>query len=359
MTPSPTDLEKIITEHIEANGSMSLGAFTTLALTHPDHGYYTCYDPLGAEGDFTTAPEISQIFGELIGAWVVDTWMQMGKPAFNLIECGPGRGTLMADIMRVGKMIPEFLNCAHVQLIETQGMLRKKQAKALAQYDAAWHVYLSDIQTDKPCIILGNEFLDALPIEQLRRDDKGWQKRVLSVDPSDKSLCFDWAAAEDDLRALRPSKTESHQPYEVSPARIGFIDGCAKMLDGAGGAALFIDYGYQKSHYGDTLQAMRHHSFSDVLADIGQSDITSHVDFDALTRAIEPQQAQISPVTTQRMFLLHLGIEQRAEALIQANPSRQEDIRKDVDRLIGRDQMGDLFKVMCFYKGNIKPCGFE
>jgi len=351
-------LESFLIDRIKSKGPMNLGAFLSQAMTNPDFGYYTQRDPLGKDGDFTTAPEISQIFGELIGAWVVDVWMQMGQPEFNLIECGPGKGTLMTDIMRVASKVQYFTDKVHIRLIEARSVLRITQGENLSAYDVTWYDELSEVKRDMPCIIIGNEFLDALPIEQLKRGENGWQKRILTVSKDDK-LSFKWADAEDDLTAYLPSKTESGETYEVSPARVGFTKECAALIKEVKGAALMIDYGHTQSHHGDTLQAIRAHKYSNILDDIGQSDITSHIDFDALLKAFQGQGVSQMPCVTQRHFLMTLGIDIRANALSKANPDRGNAINEDVERLIGREQMGELFKVMCFYSGGITPCGFE
>ncbi len=340
----PNELEQLIA----SSCPMALGEFISLALTHIKHGYYINRDPFGAGGDFTTAPEISQMFGELIGAWVIDIWMQMGKPpSFNLIEAGAGRGTLMADIMRISGVAKNFAEAAQINLIETSPLLKEKQAVVLNKYNVTWHETVSDVSVDKPCIILGNEFIDALPIEQLRRGSNGWQKRVIDVDDNNK-LLFNWVNAQNDLIKLLPSKTVSGEIYEVSPERNNFINECEKLLKPYGGAALFVDYGYIKSHYGDTLQAVKNHGFVNVLEDIGNCDITSHVDFDALSRN---SNINVTRVVTQGAWLKSLGIEHRAKA-IGANEA-------DLNRLIGAEKMGDLFKVICFYQGDsLMPAGF-
>ncbi len=327
---------------------MGLGEFMALALTHPKYGYYTNRDPLGAAGDFTTAPEISQMFGEIIGAWVIDIWIQMGKPtSFNLIEAGAGRGTLMADIMRISGIANGFAEAVQIRLIEASPLLKSKQATTLEGYDVSWHDSISDINVGKPCIILGNEFIDALPIEQLRRGADGWQKRVITVD--NNSLAFGWVEAENELVKLLPQKTVSNEIYEVAPVRISFINECTNLLKNNGGAALFIDYGHAKSHHGDTLQAVKNHKFVNVLDDIGNCDITAHVDFDALSRHISLNKTRI---TTQKEFLISLGILHRAAAIKASDAELQ--------RLVGRGEMGDLFKVMCFYHGdNLIPAGFD
>lgn len=359
MPPKTNKLGEIIAKHIKQNGPMPLGQFIEYAMTHPEYGYYTNNDPLGSAGDFTTAPEISQIFGELIGAWIVDIWMQLGQPAFNLIECGPGRGTLMADIMRIGSSVKGFTECTNIHLIETQSVLRDKQEESLSTYNVKWHEDLSGMQSDQPCIIIGNEFLDALPIEQLVRDGNGWNQRGVALDDETQAFIFSNINADKDLTALLPSKTESNQVYEVSPARLRFMEECAEMVSLNGGAALFIDYGHSQSHYGDTLQAVKGHRFSDVLNDIGDSDITSHVDFDALCRCIGAFDVATMPMTPQGRFLQMLGVNERAEALTVHNADQRDDIMQGVNRLTAKGQMGDLFKVMCFYNGSIRPCGFE
>ncbi len=355
----PKNLEEVFKNRIRADKPIDLGEFITTALLHPEYGYYTNRDPLGAKGDFTTAPEISQMFGEIIGAWVVDIWMQLGRPAFNLIECGPGRGTLMADIMRIAAPVKGFTQAAHINLIEASPVLREKQQQALKNYHPHWHKTISDITPDKPCIIIGNEFLDALPIEQLKRGGEGWQQRTVT---GENTLKFGWRTAEKKLLQHLPNKTLSDEIYEVSPARNGFITECANLLKPAGGAALFIDYGHTKSHHGDTLQAVKNHTYKEVLEGIGQCDITSHIDFEALSRQAKAEGMNVMPIQTQRGFLKTLGIDHRAAALKSAANKETDtvnNIEKALDRLTAKNQMGDLFKILCFYYGtNLNPAGF-
>lgn len=315
---------------------MKLSAFMQRAINE----YYAGADPFGKKGDFITAPEVSQMFGEMIGVWVTDIWMQMGKPDLNIIEFGPGRGTLMADILRVTS---KSINTT-IYLIENSQNLINAQKALLSDDTIKWIDDLSDIKNKNPSIIIGNEFLDALPIEQLKRNDHGWQMRMIEEGESK------WIKAEEQLKSLLPSKTESNVTYEVSPERISLIKNCEKHLNQSGGAALFIDYGYTKSHHGDTLQAVKNHEYVDVLENAGNADITTHVDFDALARVIGLPKH----ITNQNLFLTNLGIEQRAAIL-----AKQKDVSADLNRLIANDQMGDLFKVLCFYNGdNIKPAGF-
>ena len=365
----PDTLKEIILNEIKGHGAMNLGAFTSMALCHPEHGYYMKGDPFGAEGDFTTAPEISQMFGEVIGAWVIDVWMQMGQPSsVNLIECGPGRGTLMADILRACKSVDGFVAAVQIRLIEASTSLRQKQNEILKGYNVSWYDDITEIDGNAPCIISGNEFLDALPIEQLKRGEAGWQKRVLSHNDA-KGFGFTWSDADDKLTQCLPSKTVSHQIYEVAPARNRFISSCVDLLNTSGGVALFIDYGCTKSHHGDTLQAVSKHEYVDVLKDIGACDITSHVDFDALSRHVHGHEdVHVEPVVTQGAFLTKLGIEHRLLALkntaLKTKPLDDATViiktmEQSLDRLVDSAQMGDLFKVMCFYNGDVlKPAGF-
>ncbi len=315
---------------------MKLGAFMQRAIEE----YYAGADPFGKQGDFITAPEISQMFGEMIGIWITDLWMQMGKPEINIIEFGPGRGTLMSDILRV---ISKSIN-VRTYLIENSQNLIETQKAALSAYDINWVNGLNDIENKNPSIIIGNEFLDALPIEQLMRTDKGWQMRMVEEGG------YKWGDAEEELKTFLPPKTESNVVYEVSPERINLIKNCQTFLNRSNGAGLFIDYGYTKSHHGDTLQAVKNHEYVDVFKNAGQADITSHVDFDALARIIDlPKQ-----INNQGLFLKNLGIEHRAGVL-----SQKKDVSADLNRLISAKEMGDLFKVLCFYKGeNIKLAGF-
>ncbi|MBI1301783.1 MAG: SAM-dependent methyltransferase [Alphaproteobacteria bacterium] len=344
----PEPLKQFLIQEIEKNGAISLGAFMAHALSHPLFGYYMTRDPFGVDGDFTTAPEISQLFGEMIGAWVVDIWTQAGQPEFDLIEFGPGRGTLMLDILRVAQAAPEFLDKARIRLLECSPVLRKIQEKVLQDFNVEWHNDLSTISGDRFCLMLGNEFLDALPIEQLKRSTEGWQQRFVDVKAG--ALVFVWNAADEELVGMLPNKTESLEIYEVSPARCSFVQECAARVKN-GGAALFIDYGHIKSHHGDTLQAVQRHKFVNVLETVGQADLTAHVDFEALLRRLD--KVYLKSVIPQGKFLQNLGIDYRLNAL------KSKDLVAGYKRLVRSDQMGDLFKVLCFYKGDFVPAGFD
>jgi NADH dehydrogenase [ubiquinone] 1 alpha subcomplex assembly factor 7 len=337
-----TPLEEIIIEMIEAEGPIALDRYMALCLGHPVHGYYMSRDPFGAAGDFTTAPEISQVFGELIGVWCVNAWAALGSPAqFALVELGPGRGTLMADLLRAAKGAPEFGAAAQVHLVETSPVLRAAQ-KAKLSGDVTWHHSVETLP-DLPLIIIANEFFDALPIRQFeRRDGKNYEWAVglqegalkLGLAPTDRRL-------------------DSEGLFEVSFASMAIAEDLGAHLNKSGGAALVIDYGHLKSAAGDTLQALCNHAFCGILENPGEADLTAHVDFEALGRSFD---AQVLPMLTQGQFLQRMGIDLRTEKLAAKlqNEARQ-DFNAGAHRLIAAEQMGDLFKVMCVVQKGAAP----
>ncbi len=358
---SENKAEVFLQKEILREGGLSIGSFMSHALCHPDFGYYQVNDPFGVSGDFITAPEVSQMFGEVIGAWIADLWIQMGQPqAFNLIECGPGRGTLMADILRAVKGVDGFHDAARLYLLENSPGLRQKQCESLSDYDPKWCQSVKEVEANAPSIIIGNEFLDALPIEQLIRIEKGWQQRIVHHDP-ENGFVFGLREAPKDLLSFLPSKTISDQYYEVSPQRRSFMNECADHIKAHKGALLFLDYGHASRHYGDTLQAIKEHDYASPLKDIGSCDITAHVDFEAIFDALTEKGMHVLPVVTQRHFLCSLGIEHRAKALYSYALKTGSAVTVDADlkRLIGQDQMGCLFKVLgAFYGFNYQAVGF-
>ena len=325
-----------------------------------DH-YYGSRDPLGASGDFTTAPEISQMFGEMIGVWCADFWMQMGMPdAFNLIELGPGRGTLMADILRATKSVDGFSAAVAVHLVEISSVLRAKQEEALAGYNVIWHDSLSGLPQGGPSLFIANEFFDALPVRQLLRHGSEWVERVI-----DSAASFDVQDAPDDLLVHLPlhlMEAPEGKIIELSPARIDVMKQISSHVTKTGGGALIIDYGYERLNYGDTLQAMHKHTFCNVLDHIGEADITSHVDFGALLAAsgATNEGVHVAGITEQGKFLTNLGIYQRMQVLkSSASADQQEALEIALGRLCAPDQMGKLFKVMALsHNKTIKPAGF-
>ena len=336
--PPLNPLEEIVRGLIDRHGPISVADYMALALSHPEHGYYMTRDPLGRGGDFTTSPEISQMFGEMVGAWALAQWQQMGSPSsVALVELGPGRGTLLADLMRVaGKLLPDFVEAATLHLVETSPRLRMVQAERLAGYGPIWHDSLDAIP-EMPAIFIANEFFDALPIRQFVATEQGLSERCVAIDAETGELAFRVA------RENRfPIGIGQHPPgtlLETSPASLAIVRGISRRVVTGGGAALIVDYGYTEPQ-GDTLQAVQDHRYANVLRNPGEADLTAHVDFAALAGAARQEGAEVSGPLGQGAFLLSLGIAQRAERL--ATPDAQAALL----RLTGADQMGMLFKVM-------------
>ncbi len=348
----------ILRARIRAQGPISVGQYMAAALFEPGVGYYATKDPLGQAGDFITAPEISQIFGELIGLWSVSVWEAMGAPDPLLwIELGPGRGTLFADALRaVGQASPAFAAAVRLHLVEGSAPLRARQRQALARRVAAeriaWHDEFHQVPPG-PALIIANEFVDALPVEQIVRTAEGWRERRIGV-AEDGALMFTLgepaaAAIPDDLADAREGSV-----FERCPAGEALASAIAARLTAAGGAALLIDYGDAPSGLGDTLQAVRGHRKWPVLAEPGTADLTHQVDFAALRRAAEAAGGRVYGPLPQGLFLGRLGIEARARAL--ADDHREEDrVMAGVHRLIHPRRMGVLFKALSIADPALQP----
>jgi SAM-dependent MidA family methyltransferase len=341
VTPLKAELIRLIRDE----GPIPVSRYMALCLGHPRHGYYMTRDPFGAAGDFTTAPEISQIFGELIGLWAAGIWQAMGQPAqLRLIELGPGRGTLMADVLRAAKVLPAFRDALSVHLVETSPALRAVQATTLAgAAGPVWHDTIASA-LDGPAIILANEFLDALPLDQFVMTESGWRERLVGLD-EDGSLAFGLAAGDAGLGVAAPVGSVFEQPTIA----LDIVSAIAHHLADNGGAALFIDYGATRSGLGDTLQALRSHAFVDPLAEPGEADLTVHVDFARMAQAGLAAGAAAHGPATQRDFLLALGLAERARALsAKATPQQAQSVAAGAERLTARGAtaMGDLFKVL-------------
>ena len=337
---------------IKSAGPMPVARYMELCLTHPEHGYYITRDPLGREGDFITAPEVSQMFGELLGLWAAATWRAMGAPrSVRLIELGPGRGTMMADTLRAIRVVPTFYQALTVHLVEINQALREKQRQTLSgiKINAHWHESIDDVP-DGPSLIFANEYFDALPINQAVRLPDGWHERVVDVNDKDQLI---FKSARDPLprfetllnAIVRAAPTGSifewRSPHEVMKL--------ARRLRQFGGAALIIDYGHARSDAGDTFQAIARHSFADPLKNPGQSDLTAHVDFEALAQSAGDVEARIHGPIEQGVFLKRLGIETRAATLVsKASTQVAADVTAALRRLVGtgRGGMGALFKVL-------------
>jgi SAM-dependent MidA family methyltransferase len=318
-----TPLERVLRDRIQAEGPITLEAYMEACNGH----YYATRDPFGVRGDFITAPEISQMFGEIVGAALADCWTRAGSPDDAIFaELGPGRGTLASDALRVMRSAGFS---GEVHLVETSPVLREVQSAVLP--DAHWHESIDGLP-DKPLLVVANEFLDALPI---RQHVGGIERRVIVAG----GFAFD-----------RHGET-----VETSPVRDEAVAAIASRAVSHGGVALFIDYGHAKSAPGDTLQAVRRHGLSPVLADPGEQDLTSHVDFESVGRAARDAGAFVTPLVSQREWLNALGIGQRAAALATANPERADELAHAVQRLIGADQMGDLFKVIAVHAPDWPP----
>lgn len=341
--PSLPDLLKA---RIAAEGALPLETYWNLCLFHPDHGYYRKKDPLGQAGDFVTAPEISQMFGEMIGVWCVSAWRAMGKPPrFHLAECGPGRGTLMADLLRAVKKDVEFLAALRLHMIEINPVLRKKQREALEKYAPAFHDHLSLVPDDAPAIVIGNEFLDTFPILQQIRQDEMWYERRVGWCAQDEEFCYQNGPQLSGSEGGREEGREG-DVRESSPERLKVMEGIYDRLRKGGGAALMIDYGYEGPKNGDTFQAVRSHAFTSPLDAPGECDLTSHVDFFPLMTAARERGLSVF-LSTQGEFLEGMGLSLRLHTLMKgASEKRKEDLLRQAERLAGPDYMGQLFKVL-------------
>jgi NADH dehydrogenase [ubiquinone] 1 alpha subcomplex assembly factor 7 len=364
--PDRTPLDIEIRRRIAAAGPMPVDEYMGLCLAHPEHGYYVTRDPLGARGDFITAPEVSQMFGELIGLWMTAVWKQMGAPPHvRVIELGPGRGTLMKDALRAAQVVPAFRDAVALHLIEISPVLEAQQERTLEPLSVPmfWHPSLTDVP-DGPAIIIANEFFDALPIKQAIKQETGWHERRIGMDAGGK-LAF-VAAAEpmphfDRLlpQAVRAAPVDSIYEWRSDTAAFDL----GRRLADEGGAALVIDYGHAKSNVGDTLQAVGQHSYADALIGAGTVDLTAHVDFEQLTRAVEAMGAKGYGPIEQGQFLRLLGIETRAQTLkAKASRAVSAEIDAALARLTGhgRTGMGELFKVTAYANASVgAPPGFE
>lgn len=330
-----TKLEEIIVAMIEAEGPMPLDRYMALCLGHPQFGYYMTRDPFGAVGDFTTAPEISQVFGELIGVWLLNSWAALGSPKkFALVELGPGRGTLMADILRAVKAVPEFAKSAEVHLVETSPVLRMFQREKLGE--VTWHDTIETLPA-LSCFIIANEFFDALPIQQFENRAGRWFQRCVGY--GDGKLKMGLVPA--------PPMSGEEGLYEVSPVSKAIAEDLGSHISKHGGMALIIDYGHLKTAAGDTLQALREHEFVSVLDKPGESDVTAHVDFEALAKSFISGGVDLLPMLTQGQFLKAMGLDLRTEKLAaKLEGQAKQDFMVASRRLADANQMGNLFKVM-------------
>ena len=339
-------LARRIARMIELDGPISVGTFMMLALHDREMGFYATQESIGTAGAFITAPEISQAFGELIGLWCAECWRDQGSPAAPLlVELGPGRGTLMADMLRALRGAPDFLNAIEIALVEASAKLESVQRERLAHAPASirWLRNWDEIASDRPLFVIANEFFDALPVRQFVMTERGWCERRVILEHD--ALTF---ALSPQPVSFNPSRGDAcpGAVYEISPAAVSLAENIGRNVAANGGAALIIDYGDAGRGFGDTLQAVRRHARDDVLAAPGEADLSAHVDFSALAEAVRRGGARAYGPIEQGSFLASLGIATRGQQLARANPGQAKEIDAAIARLAGAEAMGKLFKVM-------------
>jgi NADH dehydrogenase [ubiquinone] 1 alpha subcomplex assembly factor 7 len=348
-------LKRKILALIEAQGPLTVAQYMALALSDPEHGYYMRRDPLGR--DFITAPEVSQIFGELIGLFFVQAWEDRGRPrTFQLVELGPGRGTLMADMMRAAaKLRPQFVEAARITLVETSPALRAKQADSLASLPVNWVSRFDDVPADGPLFLVANEFFDALPIRQFWKSEHGWHECMVINEGEELRLALTPEITPPSAIPVSVRDAPKHSAIEVNPGATELVRRIASRIADTGGVALIIDYGHAQTTTGDTFRAMKENEDVDVLAEPGEADLTAHLDFGALAAIARDTGANVLGPVPQGDFLTALGIKARADRLKRDNPERIVGIDLDVDKLTHPREMGTLFKVLAVFEGKDRP----
>ena len=340
-----TPLARKLADTIRRGGPIGLDCFMATALGDPEHGYYMTRDPFGRAGDFITAPEISQIFGEILGLYCAEQWRRMGAPAeVALVELGPGRGTLAADMLRAMKILPGCREAMRLHLIETSPVLRARQQATLADAAPRWHDTIETVPPG-PTLLVANEFFDALPIRQWLRRDGAWHERLVALDDAD-GLIFRAGPP-----GLPPQPPPGDAPegaiFETCAPALAIAAAIGRRLAAAPGAAVLIDYGHGASGFGETLQAVRAHRFAAPLADPGEADLTAHVDFAALAAALRQSGAAVAPLVTQAQFLIANGAELRAQTLMRGKDAdTAAGIAQALRRLLDPAKMGRLFKTL-------------
>jgi NADH dehydrogenase [ubiquinone] 1 alpha subcomplex assembly factor 7 len=361
-----TPLGEELARRIRLAGPLSVAEYMAAALGHPQYGYYTQRDPFGLAGDFITAPEISQMFGELLGAWCVAIWQSMGRPdPVRLVELGPGRGTLMADALRGTRNVAGFREAIDLHMVETSPVLRARQAETLEQaapgVAPTWHDLFDQVPPG-PLLLVTNELFDALPIHQFEFHGGRWHERVVALDSAEDRFVFGLRAAGTAFGvATPPPLPREGSIIEVCPAGVSLAGAIGRRVVHDGGAALIVDYGHDGSAFGDSLQAVRRHRKHDILAEPGAADLAAQVDFGALARAAREVGAAVYGPIPQNMLLERLGIRHRAAGLARnATPRQAEDLRTATERLLHLEQMGTLFKAIAIAAPTLPiPPGFD
>ena len=357
--PGSTPLLEQILAEIDAQGPISIARYMDLCLNDPAQGYYAAHPRLGAEGDFVTAPHISQMFGELLGLWSAQVWRDLGSPGtLTLAEMGPGDGTMMSDVRRALRAIPDFAAASRLVLIETSSPLRAAQ-QALLGEGPRWVGGLDQLVTSTPLILLANELLDCLPIRQGIAAGGGAAERRVGRAPGGR---LGFVSGGSVLLPQGAGSWHSKQEglvFEWSEAAAALGRQVARLVTACRGAALFIDYAREDDRWGDTLQAIKDHQRCDPLQTPGCADLTAHADFPSFADAAREAGAQVSPIVGQGAFLRSLGVEMRADRLARAHPEKADTILRQLRRLISADGMGTLFKVICVHSRCVSPPGFE
>jgi NADH dehydrogenase [ubiquinone] 1 alpha subcomplex assembly factor 7 len=357
------DIADKIVRRIRAEGPLTIAAFMAMALHDPEGGYYARRGPIGAAGDFTTAPEISQVFGELIGLWCVELWERIGRPdPVILAELGPGRGVLMSDLLRAAGVVPQFRRALRICLVEASPVLRAEQERRLRRAQPAWVSGVEELP-DGPMLMVANEFLDALPIRQFVRGAGGWSERMVAVDPEDRLVFVEGpeSAGASLLVSGRPRDCAPGTIVEICPAALALAGTLGFRLARQPGAALFIDYGYFPTVPGPTLRALQRHRAVSALAAPGSADLSAHVDFAAFAEAARAAGAEVHGPIGQGRFLNALGAGLRLAALTaRAESVQRRSLENGVRRLVDPGEMGDLFKVMALVSPGLpSAAGFD
>lgn len=366
-----TKLEDRIKALIDSTGPISVAEYMTLCLLDPVDGFYPTRDPLGSAGDFITAPEISQMFGEVLGLFVLQSWKDMGRPSpFYLIELGPGRGVMMSDMLRAAFLDEDFKKAVQVVLIEASAALEAVQGQTLGHLGVPvqWVTGLEAAPAG-PSLVVGNEFLDCLPIRQFIQRDPfagkdGWHERHVGLDEDGR---FRFEIGPEPIGATAKSfipdaqnDARKDELLETCPAVHQIIETLKKRFKDHSGRALFIDYGPETTEFGDTLQALKRHKKIGVFERPGDSDLTARVDFQTVTTVAKSQGLKASGPVAQREFLSKLGLEMRAVALARAQPDSKAVIARQLHRLTDDSEMGELFKAVCLQSSDLPtPLGFR
>jgi NADH dehydrogenase [ubiquinone] 1 alpha subcomplex assembly factor 7 len=348
-----------IARRIRAEGPLSLAAYMAMALHDPVDGYYARHQPIGTDGDFVTAPEISQIFGELIGLWCAETWRRLGQPdPVILAELGPGRGVLMSDLLRAAATVPEFRRAVRLHLVETSAVLRAEQQQRLGQFGPVWVPGVADLP-DGPTLVVANEFLDALPLRQFVRGAVHWSERLVALDDENRFVFVEGPESPAASLLVPPGQRDSAAlgaVVEVCPAALTLASALGARVAQHAGAALFIDYGYFPIAPGPTLGGFQRHQPVSIFDAPGTADLSAHVDFAAFAEAGCAAGAEIHGPVTQGRFLTELGVGLRLAALrARATPSQRQTLDSGVSRLLDPVEMGTLFKVIALISPGLPP----